>query len=73
VVLLKGYLQRQEHGQEKIRQLSGLKIIINIFIWTTGIMFLFGNMGYNVTGLGIGGIAVALAAQNIFGDLLITL
>jgi small-conductance mechanosensitive channel len=73
LVLLKGYLERQEHGQDKVRRLSGLMLIVNILIWTMGILFLFDNMGYNVsaliTGLGIGGIAVALAAQNILGDL----
>jgi small-conductance mechanosensitive channel len=73
LLLLKGYLERQEHGQDKVRQLAGLMIIVNIVIWTMGILFLFDNMGYNVsaliTGLGIGGIAVALAAQNILGDL----
>jgi small-conductance mechanosensitive channel len=71
--LLKSYLQRQEHGTDKVKQLAGLMIIINIVIWITGILFLFDNMGYNVTalvtGLGIGGVAVALAAQNILGDL----
>jgi small-conductance mechanosensitive channel len=50
-----------------------LMLIINIVIWIIGLLFLFDNMGYNVTamvtGLGIGGIAVALAAQNILGDL----
>jgi small-conductance mechanosensitive channel len=73
LLLLKGYLERQEHGQDKVRQLAGLMLIINIVIWTLGVLFLFDNMGYNVsaliTGLGIGGIAVALAAQNILGDL----
>jgi small-conductance mechanosensitive channel len=48
-------------------------LIINIVIWTMGILALFHNLGYDVTtivaGLGIGGIAVALAAQNILGDL----
>ena len=38
-----------------------------------GIVFLLDNLGYNVTtiiaGLGIGGIAIALAAQAILGDL----
>jgi len=71
--LLRSYLQRQEHGKDKVRQLAGLMLIINIIVWITGILFLFDNMGYNVTalvtGLGIGGIAVALAAQNILGDL----
>ncbi|PST82739.1 mechanosensitive ion channel protein MscS [Pedobacter yulinensis] len=73
LMLLKSYLERQERGQDKVRQLAGLMIIINTLIWIMGILFLFDNMGYNVTalitGLGIGGIAVALAAQNILGDL----
>ncbi|WP_129714908.1 mechanosensitive ion channel family protein [Pedobacter sp. SYP-B3415] len=73
LMLLKSYLERQERGQDKVRQLAGLMIIINTLIWILGILFLFDNMGYNVTalitGLGIGGIAVALAAQNILGDL----
>jgi small-conductance mechanosensitive channel len=42
-------------------------------IWFLGLVFLLSNWGIEVTpiiaGLGIGGIAVALAAQNILGDL----
>lgn len=38
-----------------------------------GIIMLIDNLGYNVTtiiaGLGVGGIAIALAAQSILGDL----
>ena len=48
-------------------------LVINLCIWFLGIVFLFDNLGYDVTaiiaGLGIGGIAIALAAQNILGDL----
>ncbi|GAB3815924.1 hypothetical protein GCM10028895_10600 [Pontibacter rugosus] len=48
-------------------------LIINIIIWGIGLLTLLDNLGYDVTtvvaGLGIGGIAVALAAQNILGDL----
>ena len=66
-------IRRQERGEEKIKQLGGLMILINMVIWVLGILFLADNLGYNVTtiiaGLGIGGIAVALAAQNILGDL----
>lgn len=73
LLLLKGYIRRQERGEEKIKQVGGLMLIINIVIWILGIVFLIDNLGYNitsiVTGLGIGGIAVALAAQNILGDL----
>jgi small-conductance mechanosensitive channel len=73
LVLLQNHIRKQEHGEEKINQLGGLMIVINIVIWILGLVFLIDNLGYDVTtivtGLGIGGIAVALAAQNILGDL----
>ncbi|HEY9046722.1 MAG TPA: mechanosensitive ion channel family protein [Ohtaekwangia sp.] len=73
LLLLQNYIKRQEHGEEKIKQLAGVMLLINIVVWLLGIVFLIDNLGYNVTtiitGLGIGGIAVALAAQNILGDL----
>ncbi len=72
-IILSSYVRRQENGEEKVRQIGGLMIIINILIWILGTIFLFDNLGYDVstmlTGVGIGGIAVALAAQNIIGDL----
>lgn len=71
--LLKSYVSGQENGEEKLKQIGGLIIIIHVIIWMVGLLFFFDNMGYDVTavvaGLGIGGIAIALAAQNILGDL----
>jgi small-conductance mechanosensitive channel len=71
--LLESRIRRREHGEEKIKQLGGLMLVINIVIWIVGIVFLLDNLGKDVTtivtGLGIGGIAIALAAQNILGDL----
>jgi small-conductance mechanosensitive channel len=73
LVLLQNRIKRQDRGENKIKQLGGLMLIINIIIWVLGIVFLLDNLQYNVTtiitGLGIGGIAIALAAQNILGDL----
>ena len=70
---LEAFISKQEGGQEKLKQLNGIMLIINVIIWAVGLLFLFDNLGYNVTtiiaGLGIGGIAIALAAQNILGDL----
>ena len=70
---LQSYVRRQGHGEEKLKQLGGIMLLLNIIIWTIGFIFFFDNLGYNVsaiiTGLGIGGIAIALAAQNILGDL----
>lgn len=71
--IIRSYLSRNEDGEEMIKQLAGLMLVINLFIWAIGLLFLFNNLGFDVTavvaGLGIGGIAVALAAQNILGDL----
>lgn len=73
MLLLKSGIRRREHGEEKIKQLGGLMMVINIFIWIIGLVVLLSNWGVEVTplitGLGIGGIAIALAAQNILGDL----
>ncbi|MFH1661666.1 MAG: mechanosensitive ion channel family protein [Candidatus Falkowbacteria bacterium] len=59
-----------EHDIEFIKILS---LFIKIFLWVGAIVLVLSNMGYNVTsliaGLGIGGIAIALALQNILGDL----
>lgn len=50
-----------------------LQLIMRIVFWAIGILFILSNLGINVTslvaGLGIGGIAIALAVQNILGDL----
>ncbi|PKK35760.1 mechanosensitive ion channel protein MscS [Siphonobacter sp. SORGH_AS_0500] len=72
LLLLQANLRRQAQGEEKVKQMGGLMLIINSIIWILGIVFLIDNLGYNVStiiaGLGIGGIAIALAAQNILGD-----
>lgn len=65
---------RRKNGEDAGEQsVSGLMIVLNVIIWILGIIFLIDNLGYSVTtlitGLGIGGIAVALAAQTILGDL----
>ncbi len=50
-----------------------LTIIINVVVWALAGIILLDNLGVNVTGLvaglGIGGIAIGLAAQGIFSDL----
>ncbi|HLT06425.1 MAG TPA: mechanosensitive ion channel family protein [Cyclobacteriaceae bacterium] len=73
LMLLTRYVRHQSGGEEKVKQLYGIMVIINVFIWTVGILFLLDNWGKDVTAiiasLGIGGIAIALAAQNIVGDI----
>ncbi|MFT4154817.1 mechanosensitive ion channel family protein [Parafilimonas sp.] len=67
------YMQRKDETPERIKQVTGMLSIFKGFIWLAGIVMLIDNLGYNITtlitGLGIGGIAIALAAQNILTDL----
>lgn len=67
------YMERKGEPPERIRQLNGMLIVVKILTWGMGIVMLADNLGYNITtiiaGFGIGGIAIALAAQNILGDL----
>jgi small-conductance mechanosensitive channel len=52
-------------------------VIVNIAIWSFVVLLTLDNIGIDITalvaGLGIGGIAVALAVQNIVGDLFASL
>ena len=67
------YLSRQDQSGDKAKQVRGIVIILNGVLWVMGTIFLFDNLGFNVTavltGLGVGGIAIALAAQTILGDI----
>lgn len=66
-------LKSKEESEARRKQANGLILVLNITIWVLGFVFLLDNLGYNIgtliAGLGIGGIAVALAAQTILGDL----
>ena len=52
--------------------IGNLGKIVHIGVWAAGVVFILDNLGINVTafvaGLGVGGVAVALAAQAILGD-----
>lgn len=63
----------KEQDQRREKQAKGILLIVNLVVWLLGVLFLIDNLGYDITtivaGLGIGGIAIALAAQTILGDL----
>ena len=67
------YMRSKDESPERIKQLTGILVVIKVVIWSGGLLMLVDNLGYDITtlitGLGIGGIAIALAAQNILGDL----
>jgi small-conductance mechanosensitive channel len=54
-----------------------IKFIAHVLIWSVLILVALSNLGVNITallaGLGVGGVAVALALQNILGDLFASL
>ncbi|MDR2428544.1 MAG: mechanosensitive ion channel family protein [Candidatus Margulisbacteria bacterium] len=68
-----------EHGLGKKNTFNNkqtatvIKILLQILIWTLTLTLLLDNLGIRVsalvTGLGIGGVAIALASQSILGDL----
>lgn len=70
---LERYWSREGADPTRRGSLKGIITIVKVIIWGIGITFLLDNLGFEIStvvaGLGIGGIAVALAAQTILGDL----
>lgn len=56
---------------------AALGFIVRVVVWAVFLLMILDNLGFNITtlvaSLGIGGIAVALAVQNILGDLFASL
>ena len=66
----------EKSGNSKAQSQSMIKtlqLIARVILWTLGIILVLANLGVNVTSLvaslGIGGLAVALALQNVLSDL----
>ncbi len=57
--------------------LSLLGFVCRVALWAVALLMILDNLGFNITtlvaSLGIGGVAVALAVQNILGDLFASL
>ena len=78
---LRFYLEMKELERGADRVLAGSLNIINfiarMLIWSLLILVALENFGVNITallaGLGVGGVAVALALQNVLGDLFASL
>lgn len=71
--LIRAYWLSRETDVNRQNVIQGLMPVIKVLLWGMGIVFLLDNLGFKVSavlaGLGIGGVAVALAAQTILGDL----
>ncbi|MEN8262195.1 MAG: mechanosensitive ion channel domain-containing protein [Nitrospirota bacterium] len=70
---LQRYWVKKDVDKSRQGSLKGIITIVKVAVWGIGITFLLDNLGFKIStvvaGLGIGGIAVALAAQTILGDL----
>jgi small-conductance mechanosensitive channel len=68
---------RRTADGETITALSMIRFAAQILVWVVAVMLVLDRLAFDITalvaGLGIGGIAVALAVQNILGDLLASL
>lgn len=66
-------LKHKKSTKSQKTNISAIKKVIQIFLFTFGILAIIDNLGFDITtlvaSLGIGGVAVALAAQSILGDL----
>ena len=66
-----------EESPDGVAAMDILTFIARVTIWSIVLLAALDNLGVNITtmiaGLGVGGIAVALAAQNILGDLFASL
>lgn len=66
-------IQRKNNDPSVRTSLGFIGVILKFALITVVILFALNNLGVNVTtfiaGLGVGGIAIALATQNILGDL----
>ncbi len=65
--------KKREEEAEDISLINNISNILKASIWGLLVILLLDNLGYDinalVAGLGIGGIAIALAVQNILGDI----
>ncbi|MDA3802285.1 MAG: mechanosensitive ion channel family protein [Patescibacteria group bacterium] len=65
-------LAKGDNDTQAISTVKTLNVFIQIILWSVGLLLILSNLGVNITsliaGLGIGGIAIAFALQNILGD-----
>ncbi len=69
-------VQRRTAGEDNEALSDAMNVItvlVNVVVWILALILVLDNLGVNVTalvaGLGVGGIAIGLAAQGIFSDL----
>lgn len=73
IIYITNKLSSKEGGSVNRSIADSISMIAKITLWTFAILLILSNWGVNITslvaGLGIGGIAIALALQKILGDI----
>lgn len=74
--LFRKYLEKNQDEDTDMHSEAMIKlmqVLIKVALWIFGLIMILSNLGVDVTslvaGMGIGGIAIALALQNVLGDL----
>ena len=74
---VKRYLARRAGDMGNVTTVNALAMVVRLVLWSLVLLVALTNLGINVTaligGLGIAGIAAALAVQNTLGDLFASL
>lgn len=75
--LMRAVMKKAKQDASTLGMISIFNFISQLAVWSVAFLMIASNLGWDITalitGLGIGGIAVALALQRILGDLLSSL
>jgi len=70
---LKIYWLRNSRSKDLEHSLNGILKVAKFILWSLAAIFFLDNLGFKISaviaGLGVGGVAIALAAQAVLGDL----
>ena len=70
---LRKFAEKKGESADTRAAFQGVRLVIKIVLWSLGVLVILSNLGINITtlvaSLGIGGVAIALAVQNILGDI----
>ena len=74
--ILINYVVRKRFSEEDTHvhtAVGAISMVLKIVLWTIALLLILSNLGVNITsliaGLGIGGIAIAMALKNVLSDL----
>jgi small-conductance mechanosensitive channel len=69
--------KRMEGDASGTATITAIAFVLKLALWSIAVLLALDNLGFNITtlvaGLGIGGIAIALAVQNVLGDVFASL